>query len=66
MSVLRKVVESRRNELINKLIECDQFKKDGKHLFELTLSELEYEYFRIHEKEHPHSGYSSIKWRNFK
>jgi hypothetical protein len=65
MSVLRKVVETRRNELINKLIESDQFKKDGRHLFELTLSELEYEYFKIQTTEHPHSGSSSIKWRNY-
>lgn len=66
MSLLRRVVENRRNELIKQLIESKQYKKDGKHLFELTLSELEKEYFKFQSKEataHPHSGYSSIKWR---
>jgi len=63
--LLREAVETRRNELISKLIELDQYKKDGKHLFELTLSDLEYEYFKIQSKNHPHSGMDSIRWRNF-
>ncbi|MGE8205581.1 Fur-regulated basic protein FbpA [Heyndrickxia sp. NPDC080065] len=63
---LKEAVENRRNELISKLIEHDQYKKDGKHLFELTLSDLEYEYFKIQSQVHPHSGIDSIRWTNFK
>lgn len=41
---LRHAVENRREQLIHALIEHEIYKKDGKHLFELTLSELEHEY----------------------
>jgi len=63
--LLKKAVEERRIELINKLIEMEQFKKNDKHLFELTLSDLEHVYFTIQSKNHPHSGFDSIRWRNF-
>ncbi|MEH7226724.1 Fur-regulated basic protein FbpA [Bacillus sp. JJ1566] len=65
MSLLREPVENRRNELINKLLRLDQYKKDGKHLFELSLSELEYENFKAQSDEHPHSNHSSLRWKNF-
>ncbi len=43
----------------------EQFKKDKKHLFELTSTELEYEYFRVQSKGHPHSSFGSIRLNNF-
>lgn len=63
--LFKEAVEKRRNELISKLIELEQYKKDEKHLFELTLTELEHEYFRIQSHEHPHTGFESIRWKNF-
>ncbi|PKR84707.1 Fur-regulated basic protein FbpA [Heyndrickxia camelliae] len=63
--LLKDAVEARRNELINKLIELEQFKKNDKHLFELTLSDLEHEYFKIQSQNHPHCGFDSIRWKNF-
>ncbi|MEH7388329.1 Fur-regulated basic protein FbpA [Bacillus sp. JJ1521] len=65
MGLLRDDVENRRNELIRKLIAINHFKKDGKQLFELSLSELEHEYFKIQSKSHPHTGFGSIRWKNF-
>lgn len=62
MSLLREAVEKRRKELINKLIEVNHFKKEEKHLFELTLSELENEYFKVQSNEHPHTGMDSVKF----
>ncbi|WP_375162221.1 Fur-regulated basic protein FbpA [Fictibacillus sp. WQ 8-8] len=41
---LRRAVESKRNQLINKLINMGIYKKDELHLFQLTLSDLEEEY----------------------
>lgn len=64
--LLNETIESRRNDLINKLIENGQYKKDGKHLFELSLLDLENEYYKITSKNHPHSGIDSIRWINFK
>lgn len=40
----RKAIENRKNILIDKLITFHIYKKDHKHLFELTLTELENEY----------------------
>lgn len=65
MSLLRGSVEKRRNELISKLLGLEQYKKDGKHLFELPLSELEYAYFKAQSDVHPHSNNSSLRWKNF-
>ena len=44
---LREALENRRSKLINKLIAFKVYKKGDKHLFELTLSELETEYKRF-------------------
>ncbi|TGA97705.1 Fur-regulated basic protein FbpA [Sporolactobacillus shoreae] len=44
MNALRQTLESKRQELIDQLIDAEVFKKDGKQLFELTLQELESEY----------------------
>ncbi len=65
MALLKDADEKRKNEIIRKLIECNQYKKDGKHLFELSLPELEHEYFKVQSKGHPHTGYGSIRWKNF-
>ncbi|WP_100488421.1 Fur-regulated basic protein FbpA [Sporolactobacillus pectinivorans] len=51
-ALLRQVVEIRRQELIDQLIEADVFKKDGKQLFELTLTELENEYRSLRSRSH--------------
>lgn len=42
--ILRNAVERKQQLLINKLINFGLYKKEDKHLFELTLSELEMEY----------------------
>ncbi|KHD84728.1 Fur-regulated basic protein FbpA [Heyndrickxia ginsengihumi] len=64
MGKLHQAVENRRNELINKLIAFDIYKKEGKHLFELTLSELEAEYKALQSNFHPHCEVESIHWIN--
>ncbi|WP_445489795.1 Fur-regulated basic protein FbpA [Niallia sp. 03133] len=46
MAQLRKVVEQRKEELIKKLIALGVYKKDGHHLYSLTLSEIEAEYHK--------------------
>ncbi|GER65707.1 hypothetical protein BpJC7_02660 [Weizmannia acidilactici] len=58
--------EKRRNELIDRLIAFHIYKKGGKHLFELTLHELEQEYRHIQSQVHPHSGWESIHWKRKK
>ncbi|WP_449536526.1 Fur-regulated basic protein FbpA [Ferdinandcohnia sp. Marseille-Q9671] len=65
MSLLKETVEKRKDDIIQKLIEFNQYKKDGKQLFELSLSELEFEYFKVQANAHPHTGYGSIRWKNF-
>lgn len=61
-NVLRKAVENRRKKLIDKLIAFKIYKKDDKHLFELSLSELENEYRTLQSYCHPHSDFGSIQW----
>lgn len=46
-SALRKMVEDRREQLIEQLIAHRVYKKDGRHLFELSMSELEHEYKQV-------------------
>ncbi len=46
-NLFRKAIEKKRNFLINKLISRGIYKKNGVHLFELTLSDLEEEYNKI-------------------
>ncbi|MDR4949926.1 Fur-regulated basic protein FbpA [Neobacillus cucumis] len=43
-NLLRYAVQLKKKKLINKLIKCGIYKKNNKHLYELTLSELEKEY----------------------
>lgn len=64
--ILDQTLEARREELINKLITYNIFKKSDKQLFELTLHELEDEYQEVKSHCHPHSSTSSIHWRNVK
>ncbi|WP_077619671.1 Fur-regulated basic protein FbpA [Bacillus sinesaloumensis] len=42
--LLRHAVQFKKKEIINILIKQGIYKKDNKHLYELTLSELENEY----------------------
>ena len=65
-NILRKAVEIRRNELINKLIAFNLYKKEGRHLFELSLTELEIEYKKALAHTHPHSDMGSIRWTGLK
>lgn len=60
--ILREAVEKRRAELINKLITFGAFKIKEKHLFQVTLSELESEYKRFLVGMHPHGQLGSIRW----
>jgi len=43
-NLLRKAVQTKRQFLINKLIQSGVYKKNNKHLYEWTLTELEQEY----------------------
>jgi hypothetical protein len=43
-NLLRQAVQLKRSRLINKLIKSGVYKKNKKHLYELTLSDLEREY----------------------
>ena len=43
-NLLRSAVQLKRQKLIKKLIKSGIYKKNNKHLYELTLSELEKEY----------------------
>ncbi|MGF3102840.1 Fur-regulated basic protein FbpA [Rossellomorea sp. DUT-2] len=62
--ILQEAIHHRRNELINKLIVHNIFKKGNKQLFELTLLELEDEYNYLKKECHPHSDVGSIHWKN--
>ena len=64
-NLLRQALEGRKNELINKLLNHERYKSDGKHLYELTVTELEYMYFKLQSDIHPHAGTDSIVWKNF-
>ncbi|MFH7819132.1 Fur-regulated basic protein FbpA [Neobacillus thermocopriae] len=46
-NILRKAVEQKRQKLIDLLIAHNVYKKVDKHLFELSLTELEHEYRRF-------------------
>jgi hypothetical protein len=59
--IFRKSLEKRRKKLIDKLIAFDIYKTEDKHLFELSLTELEYEYKRFMIENHPHSDLGSIR-----
>ena len=50
-SLQRSVVQSKKKELINELIKQGIYKKNEKHLYELSLRELENEYKLIYERE---------------
>jgi len=50
---LRTAIEKRKQYLINKLIQFDIYKICHKHLYELTLTELEEEYQKIMNQKFP-------------
>ncbi|MED3623540.1 Fur-regulated basic protein FbpA [Bacillus thermocopriae] len=60
-NILRKAVEQKRQKLIDLLIAHNVYKKVDKHLFELSLTELEHEYRRFKQTCHPHQNVGSIK-----
>ncbi|MBV7504901.1 Fur-regulated basic protein FbpA [Bacillus sp. sid0103] len=60
-NILRKAVENKRKKLIEKLIAFNVYKKEDKHLFELSLTELENEYRRFQSLNHFHSDLGSIQ-----
>jgi hypothetical protein len=49
-NLLRSAVQLKKQKLINKLIKSVIYKKGNKHLYELTLSDLENEYKYIEKK----------------
>ena len=49
-NILRSAVQLKKQKLINKLIKSGIYKKNTKHLYELTLSDLEKEYKYIKKK----------------
>jgi len=50
-NLLQHAVQSKKKDLINKLIKLGIYKKNDKHLYELTLSELENEYKLVYNHE---------------
>ncbi len=60
--MLQETVETRRTELINKLITLGVFKINEKRLFDSTLTELENEYNSVDAAMHPHSELGSIRF----
>lgn len=60
-NILRNAVEKKRKKLIEKLIAFNVYKKEDKHLFELSLTELENEYRQFQMINHPHSDIGSIR-----
>jgi len=62
--ILRKAVEDRRKNLINKLITFNVYQKDDNRLWNLTLSELEYEFKSLQSKSHPHCNIGAILYKN--
>jgi hypothetical protein len=62
-NIFRKAVEDRRKILIDKLIAFNVYKKEDRHLFELSLTELENEYRKL-QHIHPHSNFGSIRWKH--
>lgn len=47
---LRKAIETRKQFIIQKLLQTNIYKIRHKHLYELTLTELEEEYNKIHQR----------------
>ncbi|WP_147532853.1 Fur-regulated basic protein FbpA [Bacillus marasmi] len=64
--IFQNALENRRKKLIDKLIAFNVFKKEDKHLFELTLTELEQEYRQFNSNVHPHGEYGSIQFTSQK
>lgn len=48
VELFKSALESRRAKIIDKLIALNVYKKEDKHLFELSLIELENEYKKFH------------------
>jgi hypothetical protein len=59
--ILRNSVENKRKKLIKKLLSYNVYKKEDKHLFELSLTDLESEYRKFKSQSHPHIDIGSIK-----
>jgi hypothetical protein len=59
--ILRNAVENKRKKLIRKLIAYNVYKKEDKHLFELSLTDLENEYRKFKSLSPPHSDIGSIQ-----
>ncbi|MDR4947359.1 Fur-regulated basic protein FbpA [Neobacillus cucumis] len=49
-NLLRKAVQIKKQFFINKLIQSGVYKKNNRHLYEWTLSELEREYKQIKQE----------------
>lgn len=60
-NILRKAVEEKRKQLINKLMVFGGYQNEDQ-LLKLTLTELIYEYKGILSNNHPHSDKGSIHW----
>jgi hypothetical protein len=54
-NTLRYAVQIKKEKLINKMIQSGIYKKDNKHLYELTLTDLEEEYKNIERDTGPMS-----------
>ncbi len=52
MGELRKQVEARKEKLIKKLINVGIYKSEDKHLFELTLTDIEQIYASLKKENH--------------
>jgi len=65
-NILREAVENKRKKLIETLIAFNVYKREDKHLFELSLTELQNEYKAFKALQHPHCNFGSIKLANKK
>ena len=66
MGDIQSAVENRRKQIIDTLIAFNIYKKQDRHLFELSLTELENEYKSFHSQNHPHGDLGSIQLYNCK
>jgi Fur-regulated basic protein A len=51
-NTLRYAVQAKKEKLINKMIQSGIYKKNNKHLYELTLTDLEEEYKNMERDRH--------------
>ncbi|GKU84716.1 Fur-regulated basic protein FbpA [Niallia sp. NCCP-28] len=62
-NLLRIDEQARKEKLINRLIALKVYKKEDKHLYEMSVKELEFQFRMAIAKNHPHSDMGSLRWK---